>query len=273
MVLRLSLCFFLIPLAINYLFGKAAPYKIFSARWEASDALNYVAGSAAFIGTMFLGWVAWKQNSDLQNIEKTNFIAQNSCMALILSLKFKGCHSKANLPYCEEQIVKSNFPIESYYALDYSSFICEFSLKPLENCPAIVRVNSLILSITTASAPLIIFCKNYDNTYSRMAISQDHNRFSVIVLLKQEQKQRCEQLLNEKGCKVIIEADFDLVTGNLVATHIKCRAGLNAVESVSDSGKSHFSEFTSSNEDPMCFWYGNTILKKKEISFRREEVE
>ena len=33
----------------------------------------------SFIGTFFLGLVAWKQNNDLQKIETNTFIANNSC--------------------------------------------------------------------------------------------------------------------------------------------------------------------------------------------------
>lgn len=65
-IITAIICFIVVPLGVNYAFHHEAPVDMLAARWEASDALNYIATTLAFIGTFFLGLVAWKQNTDLQ---------------------------------------------------------------------------------------------------------------------------------------------------------------------------------------------------------------
>ena len=72
-IITVIICFVAVPLGVNYVFRHMAPVDILAARWEASDALNYIATMLAFIGTFFLGLVAWKQNTDLQKIETNTF--------------------------------------------------------------------------------------------------------------------------------------------------------------------------------------------------------
>lgn len=68
-IITAIICFVAVPLGVNYAFHHVAPVDMLAARWEASDALNYITTTLAFIGTFFLGLVAWKQNTDLQKIE------------------------------------------------------------------------------------------------------------------------------------------------------------------------------------------------------------
>lgn len=88
-VIIVVICFVAVPLGVNYAFRQEAPVDIFAARWDAADALNYIATSLAFIGTFFLGLVAWKQNNDLQKIETNTFIANNSCEVFLDSIRLK----------------------------------------------------------------------------------------------------------------------------------------------------------------------------------------
>ena len=94
LILGVILLFVLIPIAINFLFERQAPVDILVAKWSAADALSYTAGALAFLGTMFLGWISWSQNNQLQRIEINSFIAQNSCMVLLKSLSFTGLDQK-----------------------------------------------------------------------------------------------------------------------------------------------------------------------------------
>ena len=59
-VIIVVICFVAVPLGVNYAFRQEAPVDILAARWDAADTLNYIATSLAFIGTFFLGLVAWK---------------------------------------------------------------------------------------------------------------------------------------------------------------------------------------------------------------------
>ena len=89
------ICFVAVPLGVNYAFRHETPVDILAARWEASDALNYIATTLAFIGTFFLGLVAWKQNTDLQDIETNMFIANNSCEVFLESIQLKSLNQMA----------------------------------------------------------------------------------------------------------------------------------------------------------------------------------
>lgn len=73
-IITTTICFVAIPLGVNYAFHHVAPVDILAARWEASDALNYIATTLAFIGTFFLGLVAWKQNTDLQKSKQIGLL-------------------------------------------------------------------------------------------------------------------------------------------------------------------------------------------------------
>lgn len=71
-VMLLVVCFAIVPLIINWLFIQTSSIDIFDARWTAGDALVYIAGVLAFIGTVTLGLVSFIQN------QNANEISQNS---------------------------------------------------------------------------------------------------------------------------------------------------------------------------------------------------
>ena len=56
-IITAIICFIVVPLGVNYAFHHEAPVDMLAARWEASDALNYIATTLAFIGTFFWGWL------------------------------------------------------------------------------------------------------------------------------------------------------------------------------------------------------------------------
>ena len=59
---------------LNILF-KIKSDGIFSAEWQAGDALGYVASVFGAVRTIILGYVAYKQNGKLQELESNNYIA------------------------------------------------------------------------------------------------------------------------------------------------------------------------------------------------------
>lgn len=253
-----------IPLIVNGLFMIEAPCKLFAVKWCVSDALSYIAGSLAFLGTSFLGWVAWKQNDDLKKIEKHNFIAQNSCMALISNLKIGKLKQQAvNFEEHTEQIVKSDFPLNTI--LDYSSFNCQVTLDRMEHIPAMVRVNSLLIWIGNEQSSKIITAQNYDGSYTQIAISRDNDKFNITVLIERAEKETLVKCLYDSTA-IVLEIELELATGNYVSTNIKCQAHLErSADSNSDLMTTYF--FVP-KESPVCFWYGNSILQEEEVIFR-----
>lgn len=261
-IIGIVFVFCVIPLIINYLFKIELPIKILIAEWGAGDALTYVAGSLAFVGTMFLGWVSWKQNVDLQTIERNSFIAENSCMSLITEVKIKDLDKLAvNIDHEHpEQIVISEGNKNSSYNI--ASFVCEFQLKRLEKLPAMVRVDAMSIFMGEDNCKVTLFTKGYDKTFSRIAISEKMDRFSITVFVSFDEKEKIINVLH-KGCRMILDVDFELVTGNFVSTRMKCRAELK-----NDVDKEKMATFDLTDKKPMCFWFGNTILDEKEVIIR-----
>ena len=72
----------ILALVVNILF-KVHTDGIFSAEWGAGDALNYTASIFGAVGTIVLGYVAYKQNDRLQEMENNNYIANYSSMILM----------------------------------------------------------------------------------------------------------------------------------------------------------------------------------------------
>ena len=253
-----------IPLIVNGLFMIEAPCKLFAVKWCVSDALSYVAGYLAFLGTSFLGWVAWKQNDDLKKIEKHNFIAQNSCMALISNLQIGKLKQQAvNFEEHPEQIVKTDFPLNTIF--DYSSFNCQVTLDRIEHIPAMVRVSSLFIWIGNEQSSKIITAKNYDGKYTRIAISKEKDRFNILVLIKKPEKDAFVKCL-EDSKTIVLDLKLELVSGNHVSTSIKCQAQL---ERSSDNDLDLTTTyFFTSKELPTCFWFGNNILQENDVKFR-----
>ena len=119
-IITILICFVAVPVGVNYAFRYEAPVDILAARWKASDALNYIATVLAFIGTFFLGLVAWKQNTDLKKIETNMFIANNSCEVFLESIELKSLNQIAcNLAteHMESIVVE-----EGIQGLDYRSY-------------------------------------------------------------------------------------------------------------------------------------------------------
>ena len=98
----------ILAFVLNVLF-KAHTDGIFSAEWGAGDALNYAASIFGAVGTIILGYVAYKQNDRLQEMENNNYIANYSSMILMDSIYIK---QQADIPVNwdihSEQIIKDS---------------------------------------------------------------------------------------------------------------------------------------------------------------------
>ena len=258
--------FVVIPLLINFLFQKQAPVNILAARWNAAEALNYTAGALAFLGTMFLGWVSWCQNNQLQRIETNSFIAQNSCMVLLKSISFKGLEQiviNLDTEHIEPIVIE-----KALNESNYGSFSMNILMKRLDSYAAFVRVDSLTMFIGEQGVSAYVFAKAYDDCYSRVAISEDTDGFQLTVLLKPDTKKKIIDALQQK-CEIMVEIIVELVTANYVWTRIKCRGSFSK-DTVSEEISNSFSL---KDQAPLCFWLGNGITDSKNIKFRNDNKE
>lgn len=259
-IITTIICFVAVPLGVNYAFYHAAHADILAARWEASDALNYIATTLAFIGTFFLGLVAWKQNTDLQKIETNMFIANNSCEVFLECIQLKSLNQIAcNL---DTEHVESIVAEEGIQGCNYGSFQIEICLKRKSGYSTQVRVNDMLIFIGDEETAIPIWTKRYDDTFNKIAITENYNRFNVTVLLKPETKKKIINHLND-NCKIMVDMNIELVSVSYVSTKVKCRGDF--IKLNTDDLENNFELF---GREPMCFWGGNTVYSEENMTAR-----
>lgn len=259
-IITAIICFVAVPLGVNYAFHHVAPVDMLAARWEASDALNYIATTLAFLGTFFLGLVAWKQNTDLQKIETNMFIANNSCEVFLESIQLKNLNRiecDLDTEHMESIVVE-----EGIQGCNYGSFQIEICLKRKSGYSTQVRVNDMLIFIGDEETTIPIWTKRYDDTFNKIAITEKYNQFKVTVLLKPETKKKIIDHLND-DCKIMIDMKIELVSVSYVSTQMKCRGDF--IKSNTDNLENNFKL---SGKEPMCFWDGNIVYSKKDVSAR-----
>lgn len=259
-IITVIICFAGVPLGVNYAFRHVAPTDILAARWEASDALNYIATMLAFIGTFFLGLVAWKQNTDLQKVETNTFIANNSCEAFLHSIQLKNLNQIAcnlDTEHMESIVVEKDMQ-----GANYRSFQITICLKRKSGYATQVRVNNMRIFIGNETTSIPICTERYDETFNKIAITENYNQFNVTVLLRPETKKKIIEHLNN-DCKIMIDMNIELVSSCYVSTQLTCRGDfIKSNESVLENN------FELSGKEPMCFWNGNIVYSEKDVTAR-----
>ena len=130
----------LLAFGLNVLF-KVHTDGIFSAEWEAGDALNYVASIFGAVGTIILGYVAYKQNDRSLEMEN-NYIANYSSMILMDSIYIK---QQADIPVNwdihSEQIIKDKAWNEN---VSYVGYKFTFNGTSIGNSiPVLIHIKNL----------------------------------------------------------------------------------------------------------------------------------
>lgn len=251
------ICFLGIPILLNWLFKTPALAPVLAAEWSAGDALGYVGGTLAFIGAMFLGWNTWKQNRDLQKRQDDSFIAENSCMALIDKVEFKGFSQKCvNFDYHPEAIAVANISVTSVQ--DYGTFECEILLHPTKNSPVVVRVLNAFLRV--GNHPLNF--GKYDECYTRMAIGKNGSRFNLTLVMSPDDKRLVAPFIEAGRHDITLETQIELVSDRYVSTILKCRSTFKPKQ-CPDGLK-----YSSDEDTTMCFWYGNRIVEPSSLNYR-----
>ena len=259
-IITILICFVAVPVGVNYAFRYEAPVDILAARWKASDALNYIATVLAFIGTFFLGLVAWKQNNDLQKIETNTFIANNSCEVFLDSIRLKNLNQIAcNLDTEHEESIVAE---EGIQGCNYGSLQIEMSFKRKSGYSTQVRVNDMVIFVCDETTTIDIWTKRYDDTFNKIAITENYNRFDVTVLLKPETKKKMIDHLND-NCKIVIDMNIELVSASYVSTKMQCRG-----EFIKTNSDNLENDFKLSGKEPMCFWNGNIMYSEKDVVTR-----
>lgn len=252
-----AICFLAIPLFVNWLLKHPVFSSIFGEDWEVGDALGYVGGVLTFIGTMFLGWVSWKQSRESREKQDDAFIVENSCMALLDNVEFKGFTRKAaNFQIHPETIVVTKSSGTSL--VNYSTLECEVSLHHTKKYPVVVRVLEAVLFVGNNNFD---FTK-YDNYFTRVAVGESGSRFNLTLVMSPEEKDKLVSLIKNSRNKIMFDIQIEMVGDRFVSTVLKCRSTLQSQER---SGEFLYS---SQKDSQMCFWYGNRIVEPSSIKYR-----
>lgn len=89
-ILAVCICFFLPLLIVHLIFKWHSGISFFEAEWTAGDIITYIAGFEAFIGTVFLGTVAIKQNETIVKLQENEDTTAQSCSILLRGDNFTG---------------------------------------------------------------------------------------------------------------------------------------------------------------------------------------
>lgn len=262
---------FTIIIAIILSFGLNVLFKvhtdgIFSAEWGAGDALNYAASMFGAAGTIILGYVAYKQNDRLQEMEDNNYIANYSSMVLMNNIYIKqDADIPVNWEIHSEQIIKDDDWDEKTPYLGYKF---TFNAKSMGNgIPALIHIkdcNIFCSDESNKNMSSYLFGKNYSNVYSRIAIYQDGNiKFEMTYVIDAKKRVEFENAIKKSAYSVVVEIVFDIVTDKCVVTQCKCISHCD--------GKNCANQITWEDKDPKVFFFGHSIAKINELEIAGEK--
>ena len=260
-----------ILIAIFLAFGLNLLFKvhtdgIISAEWKAGDALNYVASIFGAVGTIILGYVAYKQNDRLQEMENNNYIANYSSMVLMNNIYIKqDADIPVNWEIHSEQIIKDCDWDEKTSYLGYKF---TFNAKSMGNgIPALIHIkdcNIFCSDENNENMSSYLFGKNYSNVYSRIAIHQDGNiKFGMTYVIDAKKRVEFENAIKQSAYSVVVEIVFDIVTDKRVVTQCKCISHCD--------GKNCANQITWEDKDPKVFFYEHNVANINELKIAGEE--
>lgn len=255
----------LLAFGLNVLF-KVHTDGIFSAEWEAGDALNYVASIFGAVGTIILGYVAYKQNDRLQEMENNNYIANYSSMVLMSNIYIKqDAEIPVNWEIHSEQIIKD---CDWNEKTSYLGYKFTFNAKSMGNgIPALIHIkdcNIFCSDENNKNMSSHLFGKNYSNVYSRIAIHQDGNiKFGMTYVIDAKKRVEFENAIKQSAYSVVVEIVFDIVTDKGVVTQCKCISHCD--------GKNCANQITWEDKDPKVFFYGHNVANINELKIAGEE--
>lgn len=255
----------ILAFGLNMLF-KVHTDSIFSAEWEAGDALNYVASIFGAVGTIILGYVAYKQNDRLQEMENNNYIANYSSMVLMNNIYIRqDADIPVNWKIHSEQIIKDCDWDEKTPYLGYKF---AFNAKSMGNgIPALIHIKDCNIFCSDESNKNMsshLFGENYSNVYSRIAIHQDGNiKFGMTYVIDAKKRAEFENAIKQSVYSVVVEIVFDIITDKSVVTQCKCISYCD--------GKNCANQITWEDKDPKVFFYGHNIASINELKIAGEE--
>ena len=257
----------ILAFGLNMLF-KVHTDGIFSAEWGAGDALNYAASIFGAVGTIILGYVAYRQNDRLQEMENNNYISNFSSTIMLNGIYVEMVNKKSTRmdpnEHCEQVIKEKDLQCNKSYVA--YKFTCEAKIIG-DVIPAFIHIRKCDISYsdeTETNMDDSIYGVNLLDNYSRLAIyNQDCAMFEITYLINCDKRDKFEKLFEHDKCTVIVEIVFDVVSIKNVLTKFKCRAYCRA--------KRECNEIKWSDYKPQLFFYGHDIVKLKDLKIAGEK--
>jgi hypothetical protein len=252
----------LLAFVLNSLF-KIHSDGVFAAEWGAGDALNYIASIFGAVGSIVLGYVAYKQNDRLQELENNNYIANYSSMLIMNKIDIE---QKPNIPVNweihSEQIVVDGDIEDEYVGYKFTFTACSIGTA-IPTRVHIKECNIFCGARDEEVANSYLFGKNYSDVYSRVAIHKDNIiKFGMTYVVNAKKRKNFEEAIRQNSYSVTVEVLFDIITDKNVITKCKCRSyccGQNCANKITWEGK-----------DPMVFFYGHDIANEDNIKISGE---
>lgn len=235
---------------------------IFAAEPEAGAALSYIGALLGSIGTITLGWIAYKQNEKLQAMEDNNFIASNSSMIVINRIQVKKVAGiPVNYNIHSEQILRE-VKCDEFYPAGYE-FAVEASALGTAIPSMLHAVDGKLILTDKGEEVANAFLENEIECFSRIAVLKDSIKFSITVCLSKETRLKFESAITNGSPDLLIEFKFQTVTDKYVATTCQCRS----YGTYLDDNK----VVTWYIKEPMVFFYGHELLDRRKIKIAGED--
>lgn len=249
---------------VNILF-KIHSNSILSAEWQAGDALNYVASIFGAIGTIILGYIAYKQNDKLQELENNNYIASYGSLLLMNEIHIK---QVAKVPvnweiHSEQIIVDSDANDDDGYIGYEFTFLASGIGNAVPSLLHIKKCDIFCCDAKENKKNSYLFGENYSDVYSRIAIHKDNKiKFGMTYVVSKKNRDLFEQAIKQYSYNVTVEMTFDIITDKNVVTKCKCRSYC--------SGSNCANKIMWEDKDPMVFFYGHDIANENNIKIAGE---
>lgn len=252
-----------VGILINLMF-KIYLGEMFKFEDKAGPVLGYAGTVFGGIGTITLGWVAYKQNEKLQAMEDNNYIATNSSMILVDKMLVKNKKIPINYDNHQEQILNDRKNVTSSFGnLPGYEFNIE-ARKLGEAIPSLIHISACNIFAYDREGKIFlsIFTKNISDSFSRIAICKDKLSFAATVLFAPDNSTKFDDAIKDSA-NLVIEFEFCTVTDKYVATKGKCRSTCKY--------NNFCGTITWESTEPIVFFYGHEIMDNTRIKIMGEK--
>lgn len=251
---------------INLLFH----FSLIDTKWEGGDALAFYGSIFSGVGTIVLGFIAWKQNERLLAIEEDIFLHKNTCALLIRKIEINPrYHRVTGLESYSGLILEENICLCDKYDL----LEVVLTTENIDLFPAFVRIDSLYLQIEDKEFFIDISAKKADDSFAVVSNHKDSSVIDLVIKLRQGECKAISEMWEETSCILIVDAQITLVTNKYVASDIEVRTSQKVSGSILSGVRKHEEDKYEDIKKPMLFWKNCSRLNKDQMTVKGLEKQ